>query len=72
MPNNPEREARGGDVSGTTPADVTHGEAIRVAKASFDPGYSLETTLNSGHVQKADLAQGYCAYGKSTGETGAY
>lgn len=70
MPKNPQRESRGGDVEGTTPIDVTMGEAIPVAKASFDPGYPLDTTLSDADtkVAKSDLTQGYCSYGKSIGE----
>lgn len=62
-----QNEAR--DVKGETPIDVSHGEAVKVASASFDPGYSLDTTLKAGFVTKADLVQGYCAYGKAVGES---
>lgn len=66
MPNNPERSSRGGDVSGETPIDVTQGEAIKVATASYEPGYPLDGTLKD--VNKADLVTGYCGYGKAIGE----
>lgn len=70
MPTNPERATRGGDVEGETKIDVTHGEAIPVAKASFDPGYSLEETLSDAGTdfEKADLVQGFCTDGAVTGE----
>lgn len=70
MPNNPERAARGGDVSGETMTDVTMGKPIAVSKASYDPGYSLEASLSDADtkVNKADLTQGFCSYGKSIGE----
>jgi hypothetical protein len=69
MPQNPNRETRGGDVEGETPIAVTMGEALMVAKASFDPGYDLSTTLSNGNteVSKADLVKGYCTYGSTTG-----
>lgn len=66
MPANPQHSSRGGDVPGETPIDVTHGEAIKVAKASFDPGYELGNSL--GHANKHDLIMGYCSYGKELGE----
>ncbi len=60
------------DVSGTTKIAVTMGEAIPVANASFDPGYSLETTYEGGDPRntftKADLVRGYCSYGRMIGE----
>jgi hypothetical protein len=70
MPRNPSRRWQGGDVEGTTRIDVTRGEALPVARASFDPGYSLETTLSDADtdVSHADLVQGYCTYGKVIGE----
>lgn len=70
MPNNPERAMRGGDVSGETAIDVSQGEAIKVAKASFDPGYDLMETLSDADtkVSKADLVRGFCTYGKAVGE----
>lgn len=58
--------SRGGDVSGTTRIDVTMGEAIEVANASYDPGYDISESLQE--VSKADLKQGYCGYGKAVGE----
>lgn len=70
MPNNPDRASMGGDVSGETPIDVTMGEAIKVASASYDPGYDLGSTLEAGYVKKADLTTGYSSYGKGIGEGG--
>jgi hypothetical protein len=71
MPKNSNR-AQGGDVSGETKNDQERGlgEPITVAKASYDPGYSLETTLTDAGTDFAvsDLKQGYCGYGKATGE----
>lgn len=66
MPRNPERASRGGDVQGETPIDVTMGEAVDVATASFDPGYPLDKSLPD--TTKADLKRGYCSYGRSIGE----
>lgn len=61
---------QGGDVGGTTRIDVTMGDAIPVASASFDPGYSLESTLANGSVRfkPADLVRGYCDYGAEIGD----
>lgn len=56
---------RGGDVSGETPIDVTMGEAIRVAKASFDPGYPLGESLD--YAVPADLVRGYCDSAEAIG-----
>jgi hypothetical protein len=58
---------QGGDVQGTRPIDVSQGEACEVANASFDPGYEFGNSLPDG-ITKADLVDGYCGYGKSTGE----
>lgn len=71
MPKNPTRDAQGGDVEGTKKTVVTQGEPIDVAAASFDPGYSLETTLNNGsvNIDKANLMRGYCTYGNVIGES---
>lgn len=75
MPKNPYRATQGGDVDGQTKIDTrwSVGESIDVAKACFDPGYSLDTTLSDSgiKVSKADLVVGYCSYGKATGEPGA-
>ena len=65
MVDNPERASRGGDVGGMTAMDVTMGNAIMVASASYDPGYPLETTLDG--IPKDDLKRGYCKDGKATG-----
>ena len=58
-----------GDVSGTTKTvtDRGLGPASEVAAASFDPNYSLETTLGAG-VTPADLRYGYTDSGYSIGE----
>lgn len=74
MPKNPNRKWQGGDVEGDTINDQDHGlgEPTKVAKASYDPGYSLETTLSDAGIEiaVADLKLGYCGYGKATGESG--
>lgn len=66
--------ARGGDVQGKTRIDVTMGEAIEVAAASFDPGYDLEETFEGGDSRnrftKADLIRGFSTYGRLVGEKG--
>lgn len=76
MPSNPNRKWQGGDVEGDTVNDRERGlgAPITVAKASYDPGYSLEETLNDARTgfSVADIKQGFCAYGKSTGEPGAF
>ncbi len=63
---NPEREAQGGDVEGDVPIDITQGEALRVAKASFDPGYELGKSNEYGSA--ADLRQGFTGYGIAVGD----
>ena len=70
MPKNPERRERGGDVSGTTRTDNQWGvgDAVEVAEASFDPGYSLENTWGNeagsgASLSQAELKQGYSSYG---------
>lgn len=70
MPKNPTRAAQGGDVEGTKKIDVSQGEALEVASASYDPGYSLDNTLSDAEtvVNKSDLTRGYCNYGKVVGE----
>jgi hypothetical protein len=69
---NPNRASQGGDVPGDTKNDPVNGigPAMTVAKASYDPGYSLETTLNDAgtKVSTADLKAGFCSYGKAVGE----
>lgn len=76
MPNNPNRAAQGGDVEGDTKNDQERGLGLptTVAKASYDPGYSLDSTLSDGGIKisPADIKQGYCAYGKATGEPEAF
>lgn len=73
---NPNRKAQGGDVEGMTLNDPGRGVSrpIEVAKASYDPGYSLETTLSDAgiKVSVADLKIGRCMYGKVIGEPEAY
>ena len=59
---------QGGDVMGTFKIDVSQGKPIEVAKASIDPGYSLETTLDAGYVDKDCLVRGYCDYGVAIGQ----
>lgn len=72
MPINPNRSKQGGDVEGTTINDKNYGlgEPITVAKASYDPGYSIDSTLSDAGivVSKADLKLGFCSYGKVIGE----
>lgn len=70
MPNNPSRAAQGGDVEGTTKTDVTNalGSPLEVSRASYDPGYDLEETLEAGYVSPADLKRGFCSYGEGIGE----
>lgn len=57
---------RGGDVSGAKRIDVTMGEAIPVAAASFDPGYDIDGSLCD--ATEADLIRGYSDSGRSVGE----
>jgi len=74
MPKNPERASRGGDVPGETRIDVTMGEAIPVASASYEPGYDLDETFQGGdpanRMTKADLVQGFISFGRLVGERG--
>lgn len=74
--NNPNISAQGGDVSGDTVNDRENGlgNPIKVANSSFDPGYSLESTLSDAGVKVslADLKVGYCSYGKVIGEPEAF
>ena len=64
---------QGGDVSGTTRIDVTQGDALPVASASFDPGYDYDASIAGGdpseRMSRADIVQGYCSYGKLIGES---
>lgn len=73
---NPHRDCQGGDVEGDTKNDIGYGsgEPITIAKASYDPGYSLESTLENGNteVSPADLKLGFCTYGKVTGDPEAF
>lgn len=61
---------RGGDVSGFTKTDGLWGvgSPVEVAKASFDPGYDIDVTLEAGYVSLADVKAGYCSYGVGVGE----
>ena len=61
---------RGGVVRGETSTDVNCavGAPITVAKASFDPGYNLESTLECGQATEADLKMGFTSYGEAVGE----
>jgi len=70
MPKNPMRGWCGGDVEGDTKTDGEWGVGgpITVARASFDPGYSLEETLEAGYMSEADLKAGYCSYGVGVGD----
>lgn len=76
MPNNPNRMAQGGDVEGDTKNDQDRGLGmpITVASASYNPGYSLDTTLSDAgiKVSPADLKLGYCTYGKVVGDPEAF
>lgn len=76
MPKNPNRAAQGGDVEGVTTNDQVFGlgEPTKVAKASYDPGYSLSTTLSDAGIviSPADIKQGYCTYGKPIGEPDSF
>lgn len=60
---------QGGDVQGTTKIDVTAGEALDVARASFDPGYRIGAALEDNDLSMADVVRGFCDYGLSIGET---
>ena len=70
MPKNPDRRSRGGDVEGDTKTSNEWGvgSPATVAKASFDPGYSLETVFDECYMSAADLKDGYMSYGVAIGE----
>lgn len=63
---------QGGDVAGTTRIDVSQGEALKVASASFDPGYDVDASIEGGDpsetMSQAELIQGFSTYGKLVGE----
>jgi hypothetical protein len=59
---------QGGDVMGTTKIDVSQGNAISVAKASYEPGYDLGSVFEAGYIEKDCLIRGYCDYGTAIGE----
>lgn len=72
MPKNPGRASQGGDVEGMEEIDqdgALPGQSLDVARASFDPGYSLDETLQAGYVSKADMKRGFCSYGQGVGES---
>lgn len=73
---NPNRKSQGGDVEGDTLQDIGYGSGkpIELAKASFEPGYSLDTTLSDAwiDVSPADLKLGFCTYGKVIGDPEAF
>ena len=71
MPKNPSRSSQGGDVEGMDAIDqegALPGQSLDVARASYDPGYSLDETLTAGYMTKADMKRGYCSYGLGIGE----
>lgn len=57
-------------VTGKDRTDGGDWKPIEVAAESYNPGYSLETTLKAGYASKADMKQGYMSYGKGTGNKG--
>lgn len=59
----------GGDVEGKTRIDVSLGEAIPVASASFDAGYEdgLQDRAMPG-FNRAELVQGYSSFGETVGD----
>ena len=66
---NPNRKWQGGDVPGMTEAgnnDSVFTTGITVAKASYDPGYDLATTLDG--VDADDLKVGFCTNSRDIGE----
>lgn len=72
MPKNPDKDCLGGDCEGEKKIYVTNGDATSVAAASFDPGYSLENTFNTGNTTftMADVIRGYADSGVAIGEEG--
>ena len=58
---------QGGDVMGTYKINVSHGKAIEAAKASIDPGYSLEKTYEAGYIGTDSLIRGYVDDGVAVG-----
>jgi hypothetical protein len=60
--------SQGGDVMGTFKIDISQGKSVEAAKASIDPGYSLESTFEAGYVDQACLVRGYCDYGVAIGQ----
>ena len=78
MPKNPDREAYGGDVSGSEKIDrdgaVDVPSTFEVATASYEPGYlgiegSMERTMKAGYVTMADVKRGFTSYGEAVGES---
>lgn len=72
MPENPNKGFQGGDCPGTKKIVVTQGDALSVAAASYDPGYSIENTLNAGNTsfKMSDILRGYADTGVDIGEEG--
>lgn len=71
MPKNPGRRTQGGDVEGMEAIDqegALPGQSLDVAAASYDPGYSLDETLEAGYMTKADMKRGYSSYGLGVGD----
>jgi hypothetical protein len=68
MPTNPQRSKRGGDVDGMFTMDATNasGPSIKVARASIDPGYDLDSTLQN--TPPDALLRGYSDYGVTIGD----
>jgi hypothetical protein len=68
----PPGRPQGGDVQGERPIDMrgAQGEPVRVADASYEPGYSTKSTLTDAGTDfsMADLVRGYCTYGRPVGE----
>lgn len=68
----PPGRPQGGNVPGERPIDMRGGQGapVRVANASYDPGYSLDATLSDAGTDfsKADVLRGYCTYGRPVGE----
>ncbi len=58
-------------MADTTPYEVVSGEAVPVKMpyVGLNEFYALDNTLKAGNINKSDLVSGYCAYGKTTGES---
>lgn len=70
----PRGRPQGGQVMGERPIDMRHatGEPVKVANASYEPGYSLTETLSDAdtNFKMADVLRGFVLYGKPVGEDG--